>query len=75
MKKLLLSLVCATALAVSTGTQAGPVSTDIFTPGGGTLLGDNVFTIDYNASGVAVATNAGPFGSFVPRSARFSPCE
>jgi hypothetical protein len=67
MKKTLLSLACAAALgAAATAAQAGYVSTDIYTPGGGTLLGDDVYTIDYNAQGVAVVTGAGPFGAYVP---------
>jgi hypothetical protein len=63
-KKSLVPLLFATAtLGAVPAAQAGFITTDIYDPTGTTLLGSDVFTIDYNATGVAVAVGAGPFGT------------
>lgn len=56
-------LFAAATLGALPAAHAAYVSTDIYDPTGTTLLGDDVYTIDYNATGVAVAVGAGPFGT------------
>jgi hypothetical protein len=65
-KKTLLALFAVAALSAGAPAKAAFISTNVFDPTGATQIGTNVFTIDYNAVGVAVVTNAGPFATFVP---------